>query len=54
MKKLLDFMAGVCLLFDVEWDKDFEDDEYVIAFREEKEGKPRITLIETGRAAAAS
>lgn len=34
MKKILDFMAAICLVFNVDWDKDFEDDEYVIACRE--------------------
>ena len=36
MKKILDFMAAACLLFDVDWSKDFEDDEYVVACRREK------------------
>lgn len=27
--KILDFMAAICLLFDVDWDTDFEDDEFV-------------------------
>lgn len=29
MKKILDFMAAICLVFDVDWDKDFEDDDWV-------------------------
>lgn len=35
MKKILDIMAAICLLFDVDWDTDFEDDEYVVAMRKE-------------------
>ena len=42
MKKVLDFMAAACLLFDVDWDTDFEDDEYVIAYREEKEARHAV------------
>jgi hypothetical protein len=26
-------MAAVCLVFDVDWDEDYEDDEYVIEYR---------------------
>lgn len=33
-KKVCDIMAEICLCFDVDWDKEFEDDEYVIAYRE--------------------
>lgn len=29
MKRVLDIMAAICLLFDIDWDTDFEDDEYV-------------------------
>ena len=29
MKKLLDLMAAVCLVFGVDWDEDFGDDEFV-------------------------
>ena len=36
MKKLLDFMAAVCLLFDVDWDTDFEDDEFVKECRKDE------------------
>lgn len=32
--KVLDFVASLCLLFDVDWDKDFEDDAWVIEWRE--------------------
>ena len=35
MKKVLDIMAAICLLFNVDWDTDFEDDEYVVACRKE-------------------
>ncbi len=33
MKKLLDVMAAICLVFNVDWEKDFGDDEYVLAYR---------------------
>lgn len=36
MKKLLNVMAAICLLFNVDWDTDFEDDEYVVAYREKE------------------
>ncbi len=36
MEKILNFMAAVCLLFNVDWSKDFEDDEYVVACRREE------------------
>lgn len=29
LERMLNFMAAVCLIFDVNWDEDFEDDEYV-------------------------
>ena len=54
MKKILDLMAAACLVFGTDWDRDFEDDEYVIACREEREHVPAIRVIETGRTAAAS
>ena len=37
MKKVLDIMAAICLLFDVDWDTDFKDDEYVVAMRKEND-----------------
>lgn len=36
LKKVLDFMAAACLVFDVDWDEDFQDDEYVCESRREK------------------
>lgn len=33
IKKVCNFMAAVCLVFDVDWDEDFEDDEYVCECR---------------------
>lgn len=36
MRKILNFMAAACLLFDVDWDTDFEDDEYVLAMRKKE------------------
>lgn len=36
LNKILDTMAAICLLFDVDWDTDFEDDEYVLAMREKE------------------
>ena len=38
MKKLLDFMAAICLLFDVNWDEEFGDDEYVAMRKETRNG----------------
>lgn len=29
MRKVLDIMAAICLVFDVDWDTDFEDDEFI-------------------------
>ena len=31
--KICNFMAAACLLFDVEWDEEFQDDDYVIQKR---------------------
>ena len=36
MKKLLDAMAAICLVFGVDWEKDFGDDEYVLAVRKQE------------------
>ena len=36
IKRVLDTMAMICLVFNVNWDKDFGDDEYVIAMRKEE------------------
>ena len=36
MKKILNLMAAACLVFDVDWSKDFADDEYVVACRREE------------------
>ena len=33
MKRLLNFFAAICLLFDVDWDEEFGDDEWVIEKR---------------------
>ena len=44
MKKLLDFMAAACLVFGVDWEKDFGDDEYVLAYRAMEQGRPDIRL----------
>lgn len=33
MKKFLDFMASICLLFNVDWEEEFGDDEWVIEKR---------------------
>ena len=33
MKKLLDFVAGLCLVFDVDWEGEYEDDAYVMEMR---------------------
>ncbi len=33
-KKFLDFVASLCLCFNVDWDKDFEDDEYCLEKKE--------------------
>ena len=54
LKKVLDLMAAACLLFDVDWERDFEDDEYVIACRQEKERRPEIRVLRRERVAEAS
>jgi hypothetical protein len=46
MKKLLDVMAAVCLVFGVGWDEDFGDDEYVLKYRAREEGRPEIRLAD--------
>ena len=46
MKKILDLMAAACLIFNVDWDRDFADDEYVVACRrEETLNSGRIRVI---------
>lgn len=35
-KKILDAMAAFCLLFDVDWDTDFEDDAFVMERRKKQ------------------
>lgn len=35
LKKVLDFMAATCLVFGVDWDEEYEDDEYVCESRRE-------------------
>lgn len=37
MKKVLDTMAAICLLFNVDWDEDFGDDEIAVQMREENQ-----------------
>lgn len=32
-RKLYDFIASLCFCFDVDWDKDFEDDEWCLERR---------------------
>ena len=34
--RICDFMASACCVFDVDWDNDFDDDEYVIENRKEE------------------
>ena len=51
-KRFLDFIASLCLVFDVDWEEDYPDDEYVIAYRKahsEKKARPvkqRIAVAE--------
>lgn len=33
LRRLLDFVASLCFCFDVDWDKDFEDDEWCLERR---------------------
>ena len=54
MKKVLDLMAAACLVFGVDWDRDFEDDEFVMACREQEARRPLIRVLEREREAAAS
>lgn len=37
-KRILDTMAAICLVFNVDWDTDFADDDYVLAHKEDKNG----------------
>lgn len=32
-RKLYDFIASLCFVFDVDWDKDFEDDDWCLERR---------------------
>lgn len=34
MRKILDVFAAICLAFNVDWDKEYKDDDYVIALKE--------------------
>ena len=43
-KKILDFMAALCFCFDVDWDKDFDDDEYCLEKKKHVRKKPEITI----------
>lgn len=36
LERICNFMAACCCLFNVDWDEDFQDDEYVIATRRER------------------
>lgn len=36
IKKICNIMAAACLVFDVDWDEEYEDDEYVCETRREK------------------
>ena len=46
MEKILNLMAAACLVFNVDWSKDFADDEYVVACRrEEALNSGRIRVI---------
>lgn len=33
-RKFLDFVASLCFVFNVDWDKDFEDDDYCVERKE--------------------
>lgn len=35
MKKVLDTMAAICLLFNVDWETEFGDDEIAVQMRKE-------------------
>ncbi len=41
-RKILDFIAALCFCFDVDWDRDFPDDEYCL----EKNGKRKAKIVE--------
>ena len=36
MRKALDIMAAICLVFDVDWETEYGDDEVAIAMRQEE------------------
>ncbi|GEM_PF-4070786 len=41
--RFYDFMASLCFVFDVDWDAEYPDDDYVIAYRRaESEAKNQI------------
>ena len=44
-KKILDFVAALCFCFDVDWDKDFEDDEYCLERKRPVKDKKKITIV---------
>jgi hypothetical protein len=35
-RRLLDFVASLCFCFDVDWDKDFDDDEWCLERKENR------------------
>ena len=43
-KKILDFVAALCFCFDVDWDKDFADDEYCLERTRPVKKKKKITI----------
>ena len=50
-KKILDFVAALCFCFDVDWDKDFADDEYCLErTRPAKKKKERSIARDVPRA----
>ena len=54
-KKFLDFIAALCMTYDVDWSRDFDDDEYCLANRPvvvtaAKRPAPKQPAVVAGRA----
>ena len=52
-KRFLDFMAAICLCFNVDWDEDFPDDEYCLENRTSAV-KPEIVRLPAAKMPKAS
>ena len=45
-KKILDFIAALCFCFDVDWDRDFPDDEFCL--EKKRAGRSKMVEIAAG------